>query len=189
MVFLVREGIRSEGSRTSFLANLRSKEHIYVDQDVRTMISAIVSKIGTGVLVLLGIAALGVACTSAQAPPPAPTVAPVTISTERVVVVTATPTPKQTPTATPRPTPTPTPRPTPTPTPTPMPTPALADVLDTARPSVVLVAGDKGHGTGFIFETPTPDVALVLTNAHVVEGWVALGPTGLIGWMSRSTIH
>ena len=162
MVFLVREGIRSEGSRTSFLANLRSKEHIYVDQDVRTMISAIVSKIGTGVLALLGIAALGVACTSAQAPPPAPTVAPVTISTERVVVVTATPTPKQTPT--------PTPRPTPTPTPTPMPTPTLADVLDTARPSVVLVAGDKGHGTGFIFETPTPDVALVLTNAHVVEG-------------------
>ena len=56
------------------------------------MISAIVSKIGTGVLVLLGIAALGVACTSAQAPSPASTLAPVTVPTERVVVVTAAPT-------------------------------------------------------------------------------------------------
>ncbi len=58
-----------------------------------------VSKIGTGVLALLGIAALGVACTSAQAPSLASTLAPVTVPTERVVVVTAAPT--QTPTQTP----------------------------------------------------------------------------------------
>ena len=49
------------------------------------MISAIMPKIGTGVLVLLGIAALGVACTSAQAPSPASTLALVTVPAERVI--------------------------------------------------------------------------------------------------------
>ena len=102
---------------------------------MQKLTSAIVWRIGIGPLVLLGMAALGVACTSAQPPSFRSTLTPVLVPTPSVVVVTATPRPVLQPTFTRRPatrppathtptaippTPTPTPIP-PTPTPTPIP--------------------------------------------------------------------
>ncbi len=94
---------------------------------------------------------------------PAPTLTP-----------TPTPTDTPTPTLTPTPMPTPTPEPTltPSPTNTPAPTPttsaslSVADVVDTARPSVVRVVTEGGSGTGFVID----DSGYILTNEHVVEG-------------------
>ena len=94
---------------------------------------------------------------------PAPTLTP-----------TPTPTDTPTPTLTPTPMPTPTPEPTltPSPTNTPAPTPttsaslSVADVVDTARPSVVRVVTEDGSGTGFVID----DSGYILTNEHVVEG-------------------
>ncbi|MCI0786540.1 MAG: trypsin-like peptidase domain-containing protein, partial [Chloroflexi bacterium] len=71
--------------------------------------------------------------------------------------------------------PTPIPTPTSTPAPAPTPTPTVADMVEKIRPSVVRINTSLGDGSGFIFEIPqTGGVALVLTNAHVVEGaeWI-----------------
>ena len=117
----------------------------------------------------------------AMRPTPTPTHAPTwtptaTPSPTRTRTPTNTPAPTLTPTPTPTDTPTPTPTPEPTPTPTPTDTPAptpttsaslsVADVVDTARPSVVRVVTEDGSGTGFVID----DSGYILTNEHVVEG-------------------
>jgi Flp pilus assembly protein TadD len=44
-------------------------------------------------------------------------------------------------------------------------------MLESVRSSVVRIETDQSSGSGFIFETPYPaGTALVLTNAHVIEG-------------------
>ena len=105
-----------------------------------------------------------------------------TVDARIEAIIEARPTPTPTPTLTPLPTPTPTPipaptatpvRPTPTftATPTSTPTPTLASIVEAVRPSVVLINTDRGSGSGFIIETTNPSgTALVLTNAHVVDG-------------------
>ena len=94
--------------------------------------------------------------------------------------------PPPTPTATLPPTPTRLPLPTPTkrPTPTLVPTPTIADWSERLQPWVVVVAGSKGHGTGFFIQDPLKDSDwYVVTNAHVVGsnsvvkvGWYADTP-------------
>ena len=82
-------------------------------------------------------------------------------------------TPRPAPTYTPRPWSTPTPRPRPTstrrPTPKPTATLTIADWSERLEPWVVIVAGSRGHGTGFFIQDPKKDSDwYVVTNAHVV---------------------
>ena len=48
-------------------------------------------------------------------------------------------------------------------------------MIERVRSSVVRIETNQGNGSGFIFETPHPvGTALILTNAHVIEGadWI-----------------
>lgn len=108
--------------------------------------------------------AAGVAATIEALPThtPIPTSAPSPTATH-----TATPMP--TPTSAPTQTPTPTAAPMPTATHTPLPTstPTLAQTIERIERSLVYIKTPSGSGSGFIVE----ENGLVVTNAHVVEGF------------------
>ena len=155
------------------------------------------------VLVVLSIGLACVAKAPALPPTPAPTVdiGATVAAAVAAALPTATPTPTPNIGATvearlqaimgvmpspiaPAPTPTPTSKPIP-PTPTPLPTATstsvpkltLAEMVEMVRPSVVRIETSLGDGSGFIFEiSQTGGTALVMTNAHVIEGatWITV---------------
>jgi len=108
---------------------------------------------------------------------------PTSTPTPRPTPIPPTPTPAPLPTASPTAVPTliptiiPTATPAPAPTPAPTPIPTVADMIEAVRPSIVQIKTNLGSGSGFIFEiSRTGGTALVLTNAHVVEGtdWISV---------------
>jgi len=110
-------------------------------------------------------------------PTPTPTSTPTPIAPTPTPTITPSPVPTATPTPIPTPTPTAMPTATPMPTPAPTPTPTLTEMVERVRPSIVRIMTDLGDGSGFIFEIPpTGGTALVLTNAHVIEGatWITV---------------
>lgn len=84
-------------------------------------------------------------------------------------IPTSAPSPTATHTATPMPTPTSAPTQTPAPTAAPMPTstPTLAQTIERIERSLVYIKTPSGSGSGFIVD----ENGLVVTNAHVVEGF------------------
>lgn len=150
--------------------------------------------------VVAGLAFSGMACVPPAPVASTPDIAATVEAAIKAALPTATPTPtpdieatieagikaglETTPTAAPTFTPTAAPTPTPPPpetvanTSVPTATPTLAQMVQRVRPGVVRIDTGRGGGTGFIFETERSSTsALVLTNYHVVEGYVSVDVT------------
>ena len=61
-------------------------------------------------------------------------------------------------------------------------TPTIRSIVEQTRPSIVRIDTDDGSGSGFIIQVgfPTPynnNVALVLTNSHVIDGADSISAT------------
>ena len=83
----------------------------------------------------------------------------------------------------------PTPTPTPTATPTPDPAAAFATMIERVRHSVVRVEHTQGSGSGVIFEATDGGTALIVTNAHVIEGYTHVDVTVNDSTQYRGTVR
>ena len=128
----------------------------------------------TFLISVLVILLVGVACSQ-----------PVAVPNEQPIAIAPAAHESKNPTALPTSTPTladtPDPDPTPQLAPTPVPLPTLANIVESARPSIVLITTEEGRGTGFVF-----DNGWILTNSHVVGRFdtvnIQIGPTqGILG--------